>query len=166
MNDPPQRSGVPGSPPGTLEFIFDRIKDAPLQQIEQVRALDAKMVQVFTGASVLLGLSIFSGHDGGRWVTALLIAALVAYICTAGKSLLELRPVQLRFAGYGATLWSEHYDEDVTAIKVAIVTDITGGSQENQKVIDCKANLLYAALIATSLQATLIAVSLVVSRVT
>ena len=40
----------------SLDFILDHIREAPEKQIQTAEALDAKMVQIFVSASIVIGL--------------------------------------------------------------------------------------------------------------
>jgi hypothetical protein len=43
--------------PETLDFIFDYTRDAPERQLQDAKDLDNKMAQLFSVASVVIGLA-------------------------------------------------------------------------------------------------------------
>ena len=67
-------------PPGTLDLLFEHIKEVPNLQVGNGDALDGKAAQLFGASSVVLGLSATSGSLSAY----LLIAAVIAYIFVVG----------------------------------------------------------------------------------
>lgn len=89
-------SAIPTFDTSTLDLIFEHVKDAPEKQLQDVTDLDAKYVQVFAGASVILGAgALIDPKHGGNWPTAFLALPLGIYLVMAVVSFIHLRPIYL-----------------------------------------------------------------------
>src|SRR5690242_16838304 len=83
--------------PETSQFILDWIKDIPEREAKDIEYLNSRVVQVFSSASVLIGLAGLSNtalpastsQTGVQKVvvTGLVVAALVAYLVVSGATL-------------------------------------------------------------------------------
>jgi hypothetical protein len=93
--------------PETVQVIYEHVKDAPQQQFETIKALDDKMIKVFTAAGVVIGLAGLSSENltGGIWINVCLLGVLSAFIATAALALYHLRPVNIALSRHAVTLW-------------------------------------------------------------
>ena len=76
--------------PESLNLIFETTKDAPERQLHDVEAMDAKAVQVFAAASIIIGLATLIGDAGTDVATAFLACALVAYAACVAMAMMAL----------------------------------------------------------------------------
>lgn len=152
--------------PDTLDFIFDFTREAPERQIQSAEALDNKMAQLFSVASVVIGLAgIASPTQGSGWTDWLLVAGLGFYILTAGVALIHLFPkVQYRSL-HADVLWTQYWESEVFQIKHALTDDIRKAYARNRKGLELKSKLLKAATFTTGIEVLLIGLGLILSRV-
>jgi phosphoglycerol transferase MdoB-like AlkP superfamily enzyme len=155
-------------PEPTLNFLFDVMRDAPERQIHDQESLDAKMVAVFTAASVVIGLAGISNvKSGGKWyVNALLIAAVLAYLLTAVFAFFHLRTVKFRRSLQADVLWQEYWNEPVSEIKHALLQDISEAYAFNKGVLHSKGRTILIGLAGAGVEVFLVGAALILSRLT
>ena len=160
----PKDPDVPN--PATLDLIFEHVKDAPEKQLQDLVDLDTKAMQVFAGASVILGAgALIDTKHGGGLSTTFLIVALAAYLVIAFLSFRGLRTRQLRGSRYADTLWKDFKDDLPEVVKLGIVTKVAEDYAYNRDVvIRGKAKLLNVALYLTALEAMFVATAVLISR--
>lgn len=150
----------------TVQLIYEHIKDAPQEQFETVKALDDKMIKVFTAAGVVIGLAGLSsqGLKGGVWVNIILLGALVAFIATAALALYHLRPIDIALSRHAGTLWehSSHLTQD--QVRQQLIKSIARSNAHNEAVLRRKTKILTYALVATSLEVVLVGAAIIASR--
>jgi len=153
--------------PETLAFIFGLVRDAPERQLHDLEALDAKMVQIFGAASIVIGLAGISDTnlDGSTAVKALLVGALIAYFATAVVSFIHLRLREFRRSLHADTLWNELWQRDVGEIQHALVADIAAAYDYNKQVLHEKGRTILAALVLAGIEIVLVGASITWSRV-
>jgi len=153
--------------PETLDFIFGLVKDAPERQLHDLEALDAKMVQIFGAASIVIGRAGISDTslDGGTTVKILLVGALVAYLGTAVVSFVHLRLREFRRSLHADTLWNEMWQRDVLEIQHALVADIAAAYDYNKQVLHEKGRTILGALVLAGSEIVLVGASITWSRV-
>jgi len=149
----------------TLDLIFDHVKDAPEKQGQDLTDLDSKAMQVFAGASVILGAgALIDTKHGGGWSTALLIGALTIYGAMAFFSYVNLRTVELRGSRYADTLWDDFKEDSPDDIKLGVVLKVAEDYRYNREILKNKANGLNLALFLTALEAMFVAGAVLSSR--
>jgi hypothetical protein len=128
----------------TVEFIFEHTKEAPERQSRDIDALDAKMVQVFGAASVVIGLVGVSNENLGNSgaVNALLALAVASYIVAAATALFHLYPKEQRRSLHVEDLWPKAWNEDVKNIQHSLIEDIRKVHRFNATVLEQKRNTL------------------------
>ncbi len=151
--------------PATLDLIFEHVKDAPEKQGQDLSDLDAKAMEVFAGASVILGAgALIDAKQVGSWPTLLLIVALIVYIVMAILSYLVLHTSELRGSRYADTLWEDFKADPPEVLKLGIVTKVAKDYAHNFKIIKRKARLIDAALFLTAIEAISVALAVLSSR--
>src|SRR5215203_2944995 len=103
----------------TVEFIFEYTKDAPERQARDIDSLDTKMVQVFSAASVVVGLVGVSGNNLGNTPAAnpLLALAVISYVVAAVVALFHLSPKEQRRSLHVEDLWPKGWNQSVKDIQ-------------------------------------------------
>jgi hypothetical protein len=158
-------SSFPTFNPETLDLIFEHVKDAPEKQLQDVTALDSKYVQVFAGASVILGaVALIDPKHGGTWPTILVAVALGIYLVMAVVSFIHLRTVTLNGSRYGDTLWDDFKDDPPEDVKLGIVLKVKEDYAHNTRLIQGKAKTLNAGLFLTAVEAICVAGAVLASR--
>lgn len=158
MSDPPESE--------TVQLIYEHIKDAPDKQFETVKSLDAKMVQVFTVAGVVIGLAGLAseGSGGGTLTDVLLICALAAFVLTSAFAFYHLWPVTVRLSRHAGTLWEKSGHLASDEVRRQLIGSISDASAYNEGVLEKKSRVQIYALVATSLEVVLVGAAIVVSR--
>ena len=151
--------------PETLDFIYQHTRDAPEAQMRDVEALDAKMVQVFSAASVVVGLAglAVSRVEGNTVAASLLMAALAAYMVTTAFALLHLRVRRVRRSFQADALWPDWWDRQPVALKHGLVKDISEAYAFNNGLMRQKRRTLQGALVALGTEVAAIGVFLIYS---
>jgi len=145
----------------TIDFIFQYVKDAPERQLAGVEALDAKMVQIFSAGSVIIGLAgLTSGSQ--KPASALLMAvAVAAYVAVAALALAHLWARDCRRRLEGLELWQKLWASPVADIKHSLVHDIAGAYAYNRELIGRKKWTLRLALIAVAVEVVFVGSAIV-----
>jgi hypothetical protein len=150
--------------PETLDLIFDLVRASPDEQLRATDAVDAKIVQTFTAASVLIGLATIGGVKHHETLTAALVAiAVSSFLVVAYHSIRALWTRAYRAAISPPQLWNEYWDQGTDVIKHAYVVDIATGHATNERHIKDKHEALRLALVFLLIEAGAIGVALVVS---
>ncbi len=151
--------------PETLEFIFNYTKEAPERQIKDAEALDNKMAQIFSVASVVIGLVGVSSVSG-RWTNLLLAAALISYLVAATVALFQLIPKAQNRSLHADKLWSTFWQKEVYDVQHSLVDDISKAYSHNLEVLKKKSLTLKVVLGATAAEVLFIGIALILSRFT
>jgi len=152
--------------PETLDFIFQVVKGAPERELRDLEALDAKMVQIFGAASIVIGLAGVSSTSQGSTspVSGLLVAALLAYFATAALSFFHLRLRDFRRSLHADVLWKELWQFDVSEIQHILVEDVSVAYSHNKLVLHEKGRTILAALVLAGIEVALVGVAIIWSR--
>jgi len=151
--------------PETLDLIFEHVRDLPERQFQDVVDMDAKFVQAFAAASVVIGAAaLVNAANHPQVTTVLLVAALLCYGAMAVVSFLHLRPIGMHGSRYGDTLWDDFKDDSPADIKLGIVLQVKDDYGFNSDKIKDKARTLNIGLILTGVEAVLVASAVIVSR--
>jgi hypothetical protein len=161
-----QTAEQPRVDPETLEFIYEATKEAPERQIAAGAALDTKIVQVLTAASVVMGFTgISSGwRPGSMSITGLLIGALAAYTAIAVFAIVQMWPTGFRQSRAAGQLWPKHWHESPSVIRHDLVADIHSSYVGNVHVLRRKAWTLYLSLVALAVEVGLVGAAVIVAR--
>jgi hypothetical protein len=135
--------------PETLDFLFDFITPLSERQLQAADALDSKAVQVFSAASVVIGLLALARETvaGG-----FLVAAALLYLGVAVSTFYAIKVRQFRVTRHADDLWQRHWHRDVAAIKHSLVSDAAEAYAENKNVLHDKRVAVSVALAATALE--------------
>jgi hypothetical protein len=148
----------------TLNFLFDYTRGAPERQLEGVASLDGKMVQVFSAASVIIGLGGLSSHSGGVAGAVFIALAVVAYVFVGLFAFKHLRVRDFRRSLQADELWRHLWHHGVEDIKHSLVDDIARAYTHNKGVIEDKAATLQYALVGVAVEVVFVGCALVAGR--
>lgn len=148
----------------TLNFLFDYTKGAPDKQLERVASLDGKMVQVFSAASVIIGLGGLSGHSGGVAGAVFIALAVVAYVFVGLFAVKHLRVRDFHRSLQADELWRHLWHHRVEDIKHSLVDDIARAYAHNKGIMDDKAATLQRARAAVAVEVVFVGCALVAGR--
>lgn len=156
---------------GTVEAIYDLTKEAPERQISSSSSLDAKMVQIFGAASIVMGfLGLSSSTDliqGRLWMLLLIIGALVCYGCTAVLAFIHLGPKEFwRNLGVDRWLSPRYLNLDEDEFRRLVIVDTGRAYSHNGQILKEKARYVRYALALAGLEVFLVVVTLILSRAT
>ena len=148
----------------SLEFILDHIREAPEKQIQTAEALDAKMIQIFVSASIVIGLAGLSSSSLSteRWVIWALIGALFAYIPLAVVTLLAIGPKEMRRNLQADVLWPDYVKYEVADIKEVLAQDTSEAYAFNKTVLADKANTMRITLTLTALEVIFVGIAIAI----
>lgn len=151
--------------PETLDFILETTKAGPEGQARDFDALDAKTINVFSAASVIIGLASFA-RDFGDWPTTVLFGmALAAYAVVVGGVILAVKVREFRFTSHASNLWSMYQHAEPEAIKRALAQDIAETYDENNVIIKRKALGARVAVFATAGESLFVGAGLLLARI-
>ena len=129
----------------SLEFILDHIREAPEKQIQTAEALDAKMIQIFVSASIVIGLAGLSSVSLSteRWVIWALIGAIFGLHLPSRSYILgHLGLREMRRNLQADVLWPDYVKYEVADIKEALAQDTSEAYAFNKTVLADKANTM------------------------
>jgi hypothetical protein len=149
------------------DFIYQHTKDATEAQMRHSRALDSKLVWLFSAASVVIGLvaSSTSRPPISVWLIAPLVGALAAYLIVAGCAVFGLWPRQYRTSAGADTMWPNYYDVDPGKIEHAVVQDIADAYSHNKRQFAGREKALALATGFLAIEVTMISLHLIFSLV-
>ena len=148
----------------SLDLILELTKGGPESQLRDVDALDAKTVQVFAAASIVIGLATLVGDRGGTASTVLLLLALGSFVVSVGAAAVGVFVRDFRKSYQADYLWGHFWDRPAQELKHSVVADIAAAYTHNKTVIETKARAAQVAVIMTGLEALLVGLALVVAR--
>jgi hypothetical protein len=152
----------------TVEALYELVKDVPERQIDGGAALDTKMVQIFSAASIVIGLTAlsFSGASapGGVAVTTLLVMAMMAYVATAYVAFQHLRPKRYKRLKYDS-IWLYCWALRPDQARHTVITKATEAFTHNAPILEGKAYTIRAVLITLGSEVVLVALALISARV-
>ena len=151
-------------PPGTVDVIYNHLKDVAEKQFDDQKNLDGKMVQIFAVASVVMGLT---GLSGGTTVKNVAVAvflslALTAYVAVAFFTGFEYRIKNFEALRFGDSLWREEYDQSPDQVKIAVIDRVSHAYKANNGILTDKANLLTWGMIAVAAEVVLVVVAVII----
>jgi ABC-type transport system involved in cytochrome bd biosynthesis fused ATPase/permease subunit len=148
---------MPEVHPEVIDFIFEQGRSAADRQLRDLDSLDSKATQLFSAATVIVGLAGFSrqAHAG------LLTLAVITYILVALAALYALWLVQIRVTDSPQQLLSRYWTEPLTETKYAMVTDMAEGFDENERSLGRKRRGVLGALALTGLETALIGAAVI-----
>jgi hypothetical protein len=149
----------------TLDLLFELTRHAPEAQLRNVDSIDAKIVQVFAVASVLIGLASLRGVHHQTIAGILLGAAVVAFLFVAYHVLRTLWTTRFRILISPTQLWRDYWADSPDSIKHAVVADIAGGYAQNEELLQQKYRALGRALVGAGVEAAAIGIALVTSTI-
>ncbi len=150
--------------PESLDLILELTKGGPESQLRDADALDAKTVQVFAAASIVIGLATLVGDRGGTVSTVLLLLALGSFVVSVGAAVVGLLVRVFRKSYQADYLLGHFWARPAQDLKHSVVADIAAAYSHNKTVIETKARAAQVAVIMTGLEALLVGLALVVAR--
>lgn len=143
--------------PEVVEFIFEQGRTATERQLRDLDSLDAKATQLFSAATVIVGLAGFSGQANA----GVLIAAVVVYLFAAASSLYALWLVKVRVTDSPQQLLERYWKEPLPETKYAMVTDMAAGFSENELSLGRKRRGVIWALALTGVETALVGAAVI-----
>lgn len=151
--------------PETLDFIIETTKAGPEGQARDVDAIDAKTINVFSAASVVIGLASFA-RDFGSWPTTVLFGiALGAYAVAVVGVVLAIKVREIRFTSHASHLWAMYQHAEPETIKKALAQDIAETYDENNVIMKRKTLGARIAIFATATESLLVGAGLLLARI-
>jgi hypothetical protein len=161
-------AGVERMDAKTVEALYELVKDVPERQIDGGAALDTKMVQILSAASIVIGLTAlsFSGASapGGVAVTTLLVMAMMAYVATAYVAFQHLRPKRYKRLKYDS-IWRYCWALKPDQAQHTVITKATEAFNHNAPILEGKSYTIRAVLITLGSEVVLVALALISARV-
>ena len=117
-----------------VDFIFEQGRTATDRQLRDADSLDAKATQLFSAATVIVGLAGFSGQANA----AVLTGAIVVYVLVVIASLYALWLAKFRVTDSPEQLLLRYWTEPLFETKYAMVTDMAAGFEENERSLGRK----------------------------
>jgi hypothetical protein len=151
----------------TVNLIFEIIRDNPERQVADAKDLDTKMIQVFSAASVVIGLVSFAGRPSNHswWIDVLTGGLLFFYGATALVAFMHLRARKFRRNLYASNLWRDAWDRTPTEIKHALIVDISEAYVHNKPILNQKGRFIQIAVVTTGVEVALVGLVLLMPHV-
>lgn len=152
----------------TVKTIYELVRDVPERQIDNGAALDTKMVQIFSAASVVVGLTALSfastSARGGWEVTVLLVMAMLAYVATAYVAFQHLKPKRYKRLKVD-DIWRYCWQLEPDEVRRTVIAKATEAFAHNAPILDGKAFTLRAILVTFGAEVLFVAIALISARV-
>jgi hypothetical protein len=149
----------------TVELIYEQCRDGTTRQMASVDAIDAKAIQVFAAASVVLGLGTFTSGDLDALTGFLYGLAIVLYLLVACATFQIIRARQFRVVDGADRWWRSHRLVEPTYLREQLLDDLASSFAENRLLLDEKGRPLNCLLIATAIESALVATAVIASVV-
>ncbi len=151
--------------PDTIEVFYDLTKGVLERQIDNARDLDAKILQIFSVATIAAGLAGFSTAGSqafrGNWADAALLAlAFAAYAAMAYVSYQHLKPRRWKRLNYPA-FWNEGQYLKASQVRHSVIAKVVDNYADNQRMLGEKVSTIRLALATTAVEIVLIGAALV-----
>jgi hypothetical protein len=141
-----------------LELIYEQTRGGPARQQTSFDSIDAKAVQVFAAASVVLGLGTFTTATHLRGIATLLyVFAVLAYVAAGRAAWAILRVRSFRVVDGADRWWPTHRHADPGYLLEQLLDDLATAFQENRARLATKGHPLDLLLSATAIEAVLVA---------
>lgn len=134
--------------PATLDLIYEVTRQGPPNQFREAETLDAKIVQIFAAASVVLGLAAVAGD----MVIGFLVLAVIAYVAVAGATLWGIWIRKTKRPFHSDTLLEDFWKDSAADVRYALAYELPEMYSHNQRIIDDKATAAKLAIIATAVE--------------
>lgn len=138
--------------PATLDLIYEVTRHGPPNQFREIEALDAKLVQVFAAASIVIGLAGVAGVGRSNIVVFCLAMAVAAYIAAAVAALWGMRMARTKRPYHSDSLLGDFWQSNAQELKYALAYELPNIHSHNQRIIEGKANAASIAMLATALE--------------
>lgn len=150
----------------TLSAILEYTQEAPERQIKDVEALDTKMVQIFSAASIVIGLAGVSSASlpDGWLISTLLVLAVLVYGLTTLVAFLHLLPRTLYRALLADELWEKFWYEETSTLEHDLVDKIGKAYKCNKIVLQRKAVTIRCGIVTAGLEVLLVGAALIFAR--
>ena len=143
--------------PDVVDFIFDQGRTATDRQLRDLDSLDAKATQIFSAATVIVGLAGFSGQANA----VILTVAVLIYVLVSIAAVYALWLVKFRVTDSPQQLLSRYWTEPLLETKYAMVSDMAAGFIENEQSLGRKRRGVLYALALTGLETALVGVAVI-----
>lgn len=150
--------------PETLNLIIEATKAGPESQLRDVDAMDAKAVQIFATASVIVGLAAFAGTAGGSVSTGLFILGFIAYAVAASGAFSSLRVRDYLRPFPADSALDSFWDAEPFEVQHALADSISKAYKGNQALLKEKASRTQVAIISTGLESLFVGAALIAAR--
>ena len=138
--------------PNTLDLIYEVTRQGPPAQFREIESLDGKSVQIFSAASVVIGLTAISQTPRSDAATGLLILALAAYFVVALAALGGIWTRRTLRPYHSDTLLEDFWQDSADEVKYALAHELPQIYRHNQAISDGKANAVRRAIVATAVE--------------
>ena len=149
--------GVSEIRPEVVDFIFEQGRTAADRQLRDLDSLDAKATQVFSAATVIVGLAGFSGRANA----GILTAAVLVYVLASAAALYALWLVRFRVTDSPQQLLLRYWTEPLLDTKYAMVTDMAEGFNDNERSLGRKRRGVLWALALTGVETALVGTAVI-----
>ncbi len=145
----------------TIDFIFQYVKEAPERQLAGAEALDAKMVQIFSAGSVVIGLAGLTSGGQAPLSAIFMAFAVAAYVALSGFAFLQLWARDYHRSLQADELWLKLWASAVPDIKHSLVHDISAAYAHNKSLLFRKRWTLRGATLAVAVEVALVGSAIV-----
>lgn len=147
----------------TLELIYEHTKDGPARQSATADAIDAKAVQVFAAASVVLGFGTFTTSDLNSWTAALYGVAVAAYLFAGAATWKILRARVFRVVDAADRWWPSHRLAETAYVREQLLDDLAAAAAKNRERLARKGRPLNPLLVAAGVETLFVAAVVIAS---
>lgn len=151
----------------TLALIYEATRGSPERQLIDARANGTKIVQVFSAASVVIGLAGLQNArvDAHVLTTALLVVAVLAYLVMAAFAWVGLRTQTFNLTMPADDAWAWGWFLSPEKARKMMIEHTAEAYRHNVPLIAAKGRALRRALLAAAVEVLAVGVILIVGAV-
>jgi len=151
--------------PETLELIYEHARGGPARQSITGDAIDAKAFQIFSAATVVLGLGTFTTSHLGTLSAVFYGLAAAAYAVAGERAWRVLRARQYQVVDGADHWWPSHRLAERTYVLEQLLETLAAADGSNRELLNRKGAPLDVMLVAVAVEATFVAVAVISSLV-
>lgn len=142
-------------------LIYEHTRSGPTRQVAAADALDAKAFQLFSAATVLLGLGAFTTGRSGSGTGYVYGAAVAAYALAAITAWRIVRTRGFWVVDAADRWWPSHGPVEESIVRGQLLNDLAGAAKYNRGVLRRKAEPLRCLLWLVAIEAVLVAAAVI-----
>jgi hypothetical protein len=151
--------------PETVQLTYEHTRTGPARQSATGDAIDSKAFQIFSAATIVLGLGTFATPHIGALGAVLYGCGAAAYAVAGERAWRVLRARQYQVVDGADRWWPTHRLAETNYVREQMLADIAEADTFNRALLDKKGAPLDVMLVAVAVEAGFVAAAVIASLV-